>query len=156
MSKSVNNTLGNEEKTIKQVVETVQELKAEMETMNKTQSEGQLDMDNRGKQTETSEASITNRIQEIEERISDYEDTIEKINALNKENSKSNKFSSQNIQEIWDIIKKNKSKKNRGRRRRRIADQMPRKYIEQNYGRKLPQPKERYQYEGSRSIQNTE
>ena len=64
-------------------------------------------MENLGKQTETSGTSLTNRIQEIEEQISDYEDTIEKINALTKENSKSNKFSSQNIQEIWDIIKKN-------------------------------------------------
>ena len=45
-------------------------------------------------------------MQEIEEWISDYEDTIEKINALTKGNSKSNKFSSQNIQEIWDIINK--------------------------------------------------
>ena len=42
----------------------------------------------------------------MEERISEYEDTIEKINALIKEISKSNKFSSQNIQEIWDTIKK--------------------------------------------------
>ena len=36
MSKSVNDTLGNQEKTIKQVMETVQELKAEMEAMKKT------------------------------------------------------------------------------------------------------------------------
>ena len=39
--------------------------------------------------------------------------------------------------------KKTKSKNNRGRRRR-IADQRHRKYIQQNYRRKLPQPKERY------------
>ena len=78
-----------------------------MEAMKKTQTEGQLDMENLGKQTKTSETSITNRIQQIEERITDYDDTIEKIKTLTKENSKSNKFSSQNIQEIWDIIKKN-------------------------------------------------
>ena len=106
MSKSVNDTLGNQEKTIKQVMETVQELKTEMEAMKKTQNEGRLDMENLGKRTETTESSITNRIQEMEERISESEDTIEKINALIKENSKSNKFSSQNIQEIWDTIKK--------------------------------------------------
>ena len=52
--------------------------------------------------------------------------------------------------------KKTKSKNNRGRRRIRIADQKPRKYIQQNYRRKFSQPKERYSYEGSRSIQNTE
>ena len=86
-------------------METVQNLKTEMKAMKKTQTENLLDMENLGKQTETTESSITNRIQEIE-RISDSEDTIEKINALVKENGKSNKFSSQNIQEIWDTIKK--------------------------------------------------
>ena len=106
LSTSVNDTLGNQEKTIKQVMETVQELKTEMEAMKKTQNEGRLDMENLGKRTETTESSITNRIQEMAERISESEDTIEKINALIKENSKSNKFSSQNIQEIWDTIKK--------------------------------------------------
>ena len=77
-----------------------------MEAMKKTQNENRLDMENLGKRAETTESSITNRIQEIEERISDSEDTIEKINALVKENGKSNNFSSQNIQEIWDTIKK--------------------------------------------------
>ena len=106
MSKSVNDTLGNQEKTIKQVMETVQELKTEIEAMKKTQNKGRLDMENLGKRTENTESSITNRIQEMEERISESEDTIEKINAQIKENSKFNKFSSQNIQEIWDTIKK--------------------------------------------------
>ena len=87
-------------------METVQDLKTEMEAMKKTQTEGWLDMENLGKWTETTETSITNRIQEIEEQISDSEDTIEKINALIKENSKFNKFSSQNIQEIWNTIKR--------------------------------------------------
>ena len=87
-------------------METVQDLKTEMEAMKKTQTMGRLDMENLGKWTETTETSITNRIQEIEERISDAEDTTEKINALIKENSKSNKFSSQNIQEILDTIKR--------------------------------------------------
>ena len=70
-------------------------------------------MENLGKRTETTESSITNRIQEMEEQISESEDTIEKINALIKENRKANKFSSQNIQEIWDTIKKTKCKNNR-------------------------------------------
>ena len=73
--------------------------------MKKTQTEGRLDMENLGKQAESSGTSIINRIQEKEEQISESEDPIEKINALTKENSKSNKFSSQNIQEMWDIIK---------------------------------------------------
>ena len=66
-------------------METVQDLETEMEAMKKTQTEGRLDMENLGKQTETWETSITNRIQEIEERLSDDEDTIEKTNALIKE-----------------------------------------------------------------------
>ena len=40
MSKAINDTLGNQEKIIKQVMETVQELKAEIEVMKKTQTEG--------------------------------------------------------------------------------------------------------------------
>ena len=106
MNKYVNDTLGNQEKTIKQVMETVQELKTEMEARKKTQTEGHLDMENLGQRTETTETSITNRIQEIEEGMADSEDTIEKISTLIKENSKSNKFSSQNFQEIWDTIKR--------------------------------------------------
>ena len=82
-------------------------MKTEIEAIKKIQAEEILNMESLGKWTETTESSITTRIQEIEERISDSEDTIEKINAQIKENSKFNKFSSQNIQEIWDTIKKN-------------------------------------------------
>ena len=63
-------------------------------------------MEKLGKWTGTTETSITNRIQEIEERISDTEDTIEEIDSLIKENSKSNKLLTQNIQEIWDTMKR--------------------------------------------------
>ena len=63
-------------------------------------------MENMGKWTGTTETSITNRIQEIEERLSDKEDTTEKINSLIKEQNKSNKFLTQNIQEIWDTMKR--------------------------------------------------
>ena len=63
-------------------------------------------MQNLGKWTENTETNITNRIQEIEERISDTEDTTEEINSLIKEQNKSNKFLTQNIQEIWDTVKR--------------------------------------------------
>ena len=76
-----------------------------MEVMKKTQTEGRLDMENLGKQIGTAETSITNRIQEIKERLSDTEDTLEEINSLIKEQNKSNKFLTQNIQEIWDTVK---------------------------------------------------
>ena len=57
-----------------------------------------------GKQTGTTAGSVTNRIQEIEERISGAEDTIEEIKSFVKEN-KSNKNLTQNILEIWDTMK---------------------------------------------------
>ena len=46
--------------------------------------------------------SITNRIQEIEERISDAEDTIESTDTTVKENANFKKFLTKNIQEIRD------------------------------------------------------
>ena len=78
MRKYVHDTLGNQEKTIKQVMETVQELKTEREARKKTQAEHQLVMENPGQRAEPTETSIINRIQDIEERISDSDDTIEK------------------------------------------------------------------------------
>jgi hypothetical protein len=51
-------------------------------------------------------ASITNRIQEIEEKISGTEDTIENTDTIVKENEKCKKILSQNIQEIQDIMRR--------------------------------------------------
>ena len=50
--------------------------------------------------------SITNRIQEIEERISDAEDTIESMNTTVKENAKCKNFLTPNIQEIQDKMRR--------------------------------------------------
>ena len=63
-------------------------------------------MKNLGKRTRTTETSITNRIQEKEERLSDAEDTIEEIHSLIKENNKSKKYLTQNIHKIWDTGKR--------------------------------------------------
>jgi hypothetical protein len=52
------------------------------------------------------QARITNRIQEIEERISGAEDTIENIDTTIKENVKCRKILSQIIQEIQDIMRR--------------------------------------------------
>lgn len=57
-------------------------------------------MENVSKQIRTKDESITNRIQEMEKRISGSEDTIEDIDLSVKENGKSNKFLRQNFQEI--------------------------------------------------------
>ena len=54
------------------------------ETIKKSQRETTQEMENLGKRSGTIDASITNRIQEIEERISDAEDTIENIDTTVK------------------------------------------------------------------------
>jgi prefoldin subunit 5 len=51
-------------------------LKREVDTIKKTQSEATQEIENLGKKSGTIEASISNRIQEMEERISDAEDSI--------------------------------------------------------------------------------
>ena len=77
-----------------------------MEVRKKMQTDEWMDRENLGKRTGTTEMRIIHRIQEIEERISGTEDTIEEIDSLVKANIKSNKFLTQNIQEIWDTMKR--------------------------------------------------
>ena len=48
----------------------------EVETIKKSQSETTLEIENLGNKSGATDASTTNRIQEIEERISGAEDTI--------------------------------------------------------------------------------
>jgi predicted nucleic acid-binding Zn-ribbon protein len=57
----------------------VQDLKMEWKTVNKTQHEALLEMKNRGKRTRTIKVNITNTIQDMQEKISGIEDTIEEI-----------------------------------------------------------------------------
>lgn len=49
---------------------TMRALKTKIEAIKKTHSEAILEMDNPGKATVTTNKSITNRVQEIEERLS--------------------------------------------------------------------------------------
>ena len=61
------------EKTTEQVKElnkTIQDLKLEVETIKKTQREKSLEIEILGKKSGNIDASISNRIQEMEERIS--------------------------------------------------------------------------------------
>ncbi|KAL6081948.1 hypothetical protein STEG23_002202 [Scotinomys teguina] len=96
----------SQEKAIKQMKETVQDLKIEIQTIKKIQSEGRLEIENLTKRTGTTDTSITNRMQEMEQRISDVEDTIEKIDSSVKENTKAQKVMTQNVQEIGNTIKR--------------------------------------------------
>ena len=63
-----------------------------MDSIKKTQTEGNLEIKILGTQTEILEVSLTNRIQEMEEKFLGMEDTIEKqipcaMKTLNKNNS---------------------------------------------------------------------
>jgi hypothetical protein len=60
----------------------------EIETIKKSQRETIMKIENLGKRPGAIDASITNRIQEMEERISSAEDTIENIDTTVKENAK--------------------------------------------------------------------
>jgi chromosome segregation ATPase len=85
---------------VKELNKTTQDLKMEVETIRKSQRETTLEIENLGKKSGAIDASITNRIQEIEERISGAEDTIENIDTTMKENAKCKKNLTQNTQEI--------------------------------------------------------
>jgi hypothetical protein len=80
----------------------------EVETIKLTQMEAKnvLEMENLGKWSGITDVSITNRTQEIEERISGLEDTEEEIDPTLKENSKHKKLLIQSIQKIQDTMKR--------------------------------------------------
>jgi prefoldin subunit 5 len=91
---------------VKELNKTIQYLKMEVETIKKSQRKTTLEIENLGKKPGTIDASITNRIQEIEERISGEEDTTENIDTTVKENEKCKKILTQNIQEIQDTMRR--------------------------------------------------
>ena len=74
-------------KWVKELNKIIQDLKVEVETIKQTQRMAILEIENLGKKTGAINASITNRIQEIEERISGAEHTIENIDTTVKENA---------------------------------------------------------------------
>lgn len=59
-----------------------------IETIRKIQIKATLETDNLGKRSGATDASITNRILELEERISRMGDTIEITDTMVKENAK--------------------------------------------------------------------
>jgi hypothetical protein len=85
---------------------TIQDLKMEVETVKKTQRETILETKMLGKKSGAIDASISNRIQEMEERISGAEDSVENIGTTIKENAKCKKILTQNIQEIQDTMRR--------------------------------------------------
>ena len=67
---------------------TIQDLKMEVETLKKTQRETTLEIEILGKKSINIDAIISNRIQEMEERISHTEESIENMDTTIKENTK--------------------------------------------------------------------
>ena len=76
----------------------VQDLNVEVEIIKEIQIEANLEIANLGKRSGITDVSITNWIQETEERISDVQDTVEEIGITVKEDSKHKKLLTQSIQ----------------------------------------------------------
>jgi chromosome segregation ATPase len=98
-----------EENTTKQVMEldkTIQDLKMKAETIKKTERETSLEIEILGKKSGSIDVSIRNKIQEMEERISGAEDSIQNMDTTIKENAKCKKILTQNIQEIQNIMRR--------------------------------------------------
>jgi hypothetical protein len=80
----------------------------EVDTIKKTQRETTLEIKILAKKSGPIDASISNRIQEMEERISDAGDSIANMDKTIKENAKCEKILTQNIQEIQDTMRRQK------------------------------------------------
>ena len=66
-------------KQVMELSKTIQNLKSEVDTIRKTQSKATLETEYLGKKSGTIDVSISTRIQDMEERMSDAEDSIENI-----------------------------------------------------------------------------
>jgi sugar-specific transcriptional regulator TrmB len=87
-----------QENTAKQVMElnkTTQALKKEVETIKKTQRETTLEIEILGKKSGAIDASISNRMKEMEERVSGAEDSIQNMETTIKENAQCKKILTQ-------------------------------------------------------------
>jgi chromosome segregation ATPase len=80
----------NTTKEVMELTKIIQDLKREVDTIKKTQSEAMLEIETLGKKSGTIDVNISNKIQEMEERISGAEDSIENIAQQSKkmENAK--------------------------------------------------------------------
>jgi predicted nucleic acid-binding Zn-ribbon protein len=72
---------------------TILDLKREIDRIKKIQSEATLQIETLGKEYGTIDGSIRNRIQEMEERISGAEDSIENITAQQSKKMQNAKIS---------------------------------------------------------------
>jgi chromosome segregation ATPase len=96
----------NMNKQMMELNKTIQDLKKEVNTIKKTQSESMLEIEHLEKKSGTIDSSISNRIQEMEDRISGAEDSIGNMDTTIKENGKRKKILTQNVQEIQDKMRR--------------------------------------------------
>jgi conjugal transfer/entry exclusion protein len=113
----INNSLKliqeNTDTQVKELNKMIQDLKVEIETIKKIQMEANLEMENLGKGS-----GVTNRIQQIQERISGVEDTVEEIDTTVKENSKQKfPYPKYPRNSRHNEKTKSKNKQNRGKQR---------------------------------------
>jgi wobble nucleotide-excising tRNase len=104
--KSLKELQENMTKQVMELNKTIQDLKGEVDTIKKTQCEATLEIETLGKKSGTIDSSISSRIQEMEERLSGAEDSIENIGTTIKENGKCKKILTQNIQEMQDTMRR--------------------------------------------------
>jgi chromosome segregation ATPase len=91
---------------VKELNKTIQDLKMEVETMKKSQRETTLETENLEERTGVIDLSNTNRIQEIEGKISGKEAAIENNDTTVKETPKCKKILTEDIQEIQDTMRR--------------------------------------------------
>ena len=124
---------------------TIQDLKMEVETIKKTQRETTLEIETLGKKSGTIDASISNR-RDGRENLRCRR--FHREHGHNKENAKCKKILTQSIQEIEDTKRRpNLRIISIEERERRSPTQRARKYLQQNYRRKLTEHKERDAHE---------
>jgi chromosome segregation ATPase len=92
-------------KKVMELNKTIQDLKMEVETIKEIQRETTLEIEILGKKSVRTNERINKRIQEMEERISDAEDSIDNMDTTIKENTKCKEILAQNIQEIQNMMK---------------------------------------------------
>ena len=92
-------------------------------------------MENLGKRSGATDTRIVNRTQNIEERISCIEDTIEGIDSMVKVNTKYEKLLTKTSIKFRTNVK-TKPKNNSNRRERRFPVQRDRKHLQHNHRRK--------------------
>ena len=104
----------------------------------KSQSETTLEIENLWNISAVIDTSITNRIQEIEDRISGAEDTTKKHLHNSQRKCKTQKTPIPGNSGNPGHNKKSKPKDDRNRRKQKVQSQMANKHLQQNYIRKPP------------------